>query len=215
MPRKKLKRRYLATKISCIIEESKQLWSCCSGNWSTEFANQNFIVLELACGRGEYTNFLAKAFPSVNFIGIDMKAERLWQAANENDKSLLNVRFLKANINCLEKFFGLDEIAEIFIIQPDPYTKNKSHKFLTVEFFKKIISISKSTFSIHLQTDSQLVLDEFKKICLILNLKIVRKDKVFYSKILSANVREMEIMSNFKNKALIKGNSVFYITAIC
>ena len=106
------------------------------GKWHEQyFKNQNPIVLELGCGKGEYTVELAKLYPNMNFIGVDIKGARMWtgatQAIRERQK---NVAFLRTNIEIIDRFFAEDEVQEIWLTFSDPQMKNP-RKRLTSTFF--------------------------------------------------------------------------------
>lgn len=108
------------------------------GKWAEEFfQNTNPIVLELGCGKGEYTVALAKQFPEVNFLGIDIKGARIWYGAQEAiDGKIDNAKFLRTRIDFIDKFFDEDEIAEIWITFPDPQPEgSRERKRLTGDLF--------------------------------------------------------------------------------
>ena len=106
------------------------------GKWHSEFFhNDNPIVLELGCGRGEYTIGLAKRFENVNFIGVDIKGSRMWHGAKEAlEMGMKNVGFLRTNIECIDGLFEKDEVSEIWLTFSDPQMK-KATKRLTSTFF--------------------------------------------------------------------------------
>ncbi|MBP5478970.1 MAG: tRNA (guanosine(46)-N7)-methyltransferase TrmB, partial [Bacteroidaceae bacterium] len=106
------------------------------GKWHSDFFhNDNPIVLELGCGRGEYTVGLAKRFPDINFIGVDIKGSRMWHGAKEAlEKGMKNVAFLRTNIECIDGLFAEDEVAEIWLTFSDPQMK-KATKRLTSTYF--------------------------------------------------------------------------------
>ena len=106
------------------------------GKWHSEFFhNDNPIVLELGCGRGEYTVGLAKRFENVNFIGVDIKGSRMWHGAKEAlEMGMMNVGFLRTNIECIDGLFEKDEVSEIWLTFSDPQMK-KATKRLTSTFF--------------------------------------------------------------------------------
>jgi len=110
-----------------IIQEGKPIFKQIKGNWQSQyFANKNPITIELACGYGEYTTGLAKAFPERNFIGIDIKGDRLWQGSMiANEENLTNVAFLRCLIHDLDNYLAKDEISEIWLTFPDPRPKTK------------------------------------------------------------------------------------------
>ncbi len=129
------------------------------GNWNKYFfKNQGPIVLELGCGKGEYSIALAQEYPEKNFIGVDIKGSRLWSGANEAiEKKIKNVAFLRIRIDLICKCFEENEVDEIWITFPDPQIKRKrARKRLThPKFLRMYDVISKSCSKIHLKTDSQ------------------------------------------------------------
>lgn len=126
------------------------------GVWGKQFfKNNNPIVLELGCGKGEYTVGLARLFPEKNFIGIDIKGARLWKAAREiHLDGMNNAALLRTNIELLPLFFAKDEIAEIWITFPDPQMKKQRKRLTSSRFIECYNSILKPGGLIHLKTDS-------------------------------------------------------------
>ena len=127
------------------------------GKWNKEFfKNDNPIVLELGCGKGEYTVGLAKKYPNKNFIGIDIKGARLWRGCKtSNEDKMTNVAFVRTHIQMIESYFAQNEVSEIWITFPDPQLK-KPNKRLTCERFLSLYkNILKSEGIVHLKTDSQ------------------------------------------------------------
>ena len=128
------------------------------GNWRNKiFSNANPVVLELACGKGEYTLGLAEMFPQMNFIGIDIKGARMWRGAKTaSEKQLKNVAFLRTRIEFINSFFAEDEVDEIWIIFPDPHSgKKNSNKRLTCSWFlNKYRNLIKDGGIVHLKTDN-------------------------------------------------------------
>lgn len=129
------------------------------GKWRTEvFKNQNPIVLELGCGKGEYSVGLAKSFPEKNFIGIDIKGARFWFGAKEAvEKKLNNVAFLRTQIELVDCFFDHDEVDEIWITFPDPQIKYRrtKHRMTHPDFLDRYKKILKKDGIVHLKTDSE------------------------------------------------------------
>ncbi len=127
------------------------------GRWrQAHFGNENPIVLELACGRGEYTVALAQQFPQRNFIGVDIKGNRLWRGAKTAlEIHLTNAAFLRTRIEVIEHFFGPDEVDEIWITFPDPFPRpSKQNRRLTSSFFlDKYRSILRPGGLVHLKHD--------------------------------------------------------------
>jgi len=133
------------------------------GQWHNKiFKNDNPIVLELACGKGEYTINLARKFPDKNFVGIDKKGWRIWTGAKKAlDEPLSNVHFIRMFIDHLTDYFEKDEVDEIWITFPDPYLRDsQSSKRLTSPKFLNIYSkILAPDATIHLKTDSDELYD--------------------------------------------------------
>ena len=129
------------------------------GKWNKDFfIKSNPIVLELGCGKGEYSVALSKEFPNKNFIGVDIKGSRIWSGAKQAfEDKLTNVGFLRTRIDLICNCFAVNEIDEIWITFPDPQLKrSRSSKRLThPKFLRMYNSILKSGGRIHLKTDSQ------------------------------------------------------------
>lgn len=127
------------------------------GNWAqTHFKNANPITLELACGGGEYTVGLARKFPDRNFIGVDVKGNRLWKGAKTAlEDGLTNVAFLRTRIEIIEHFFAPDEVSEIWITFPDPFPRaSKVNRRLSSPFFlEKYRKLLKPGGLVHLKHD--------------------------------------------------------------
>lgn len=141
-----------------VIERTKDIYETIKGNWrSTYFKNDNPITVELACGRGEYTVSLAKLFPEKNFIGVDIKGERIWKGSTlATEQNLTNVAFLRTPILLLENFFTPGELDEVWITFPDPRPRKRDIKRrLTspryMDIYKKLV---KPGSYIRLKTDN-------------------------------------------------------------
>ncbi|WP_428743588.1 tRNA (guanosine(46)-N7)-methyltransferase TrmB [Tenacibaculum sp.] len=128
------------------------------GKWSTFFKNDNPIVLELGCGKGEYTIALAEKNPDKNFIGIDIKGARFWRGAKTAlEKDMNNVAFIRTQIELVDYIFAENEVSEIWITFPDPQIKYKrtKHRMTNTEFLKKYHRILNSEGVVNLKTDSE------------------------------------------------------------
>lgn len=174
---------------SNVIQPGKDIYDQIKGNWSSlYFKNSNPIVVELACGKGEYSVALASRFPDKNFIGVDIKGDRLWKGSTlAVEQELQNVVFIRANIMLLENFFKPLEVAEIWIPFPDPRPKKRdvkrrltSQRFLDI--YKKII---KPHGYLRLKTDNDAffdyTLDELMKRDDVVDLQFT--DNVYESKL--------------------------------
>lgn len=125
------------------------------GQWHTYFKNDNPIVLELGCGRGEYTVGLGRLYPEKNFIGIDIKGARMWAGAKEAYQAgMTNVAFLRTNIEMLTQFFDENEVSEIWITFCDPQMKKATKRLTSTYFMQRYQQLVKENGLIHLKTDS-------------------------------------------------------------
>ena len=126
------------------------------GHWREQyFHNNNPIVLELGCGKGEYTVELAKLYPDMNFIGVDIKGARMWTGATQAlNEGLKNVAFLRTNIEIIERFFAEDEVQEIWLTFSDPQMKNPRKRLTSTYFMERYRKFLIDGGIIHLKTDS-------------------------------------------------------------
>ncbi len=128
------------------------------GKWNSFFGNTNPIVLELGCGKGEYSVNLARKEVDKNFIGIDIKGARFWRGAKTAlEENIKNVAFLRTQIELIEHAFSKDEVSEIWITFPDPQIKYKrtKHRLTNISFLSRYKKILKKGGLVHLKTDSE------------------------------------------------------------
>ncbi len=144
-----------------VIEPTKENYHDIKGEWNKQyFKNEHPITIELACGRGEYTVGLAALFPDRNYIGIDMKGERIWKGSSwAVERNLTNVAFLRTHILMIENFFAQNEVDEIWITFPDPRPKKRDIKRRItspryLDMYKKFI---KPGAYVRLKTDNTLL----------------------------------------------------------
>lgn len=184
MGKDKLKRFAENKTFACFVEpEFEQMFRTdhpLKGNWHRDFFhNDNPIVLELGCGKGEYTVALAQRNPDKNFIGIDIKGARMWRGAKTATESgMTNVAFLRTRIEFINSFFEQSEVSEIWITFPDPQLKTRrAKKRLTspifLEYYAKFLSeegwINLKTDSQHLYNYTQAVISQFDLPCEVAN----------------------------------------------
>jgi len=181
--------------------------------WSKNvFDNSNPIVLELACGWGQYTLNLAEKHPEKNFIGVDKKGDRIWQGAKKAlSEKRTNVAFIRTLIEKLEDFFAPEEISEIWITFPDPFPKPcKSEKRLTserfIEIYKKIL---KKPGIIHLKTDNQKLFEYSLETIKRLNLKILELKEDVHS--LNPLPEDLAIKTFYEEKFSKQGFPIKYV----
>lgn len=127
-----------------------------AGHWNEQvFHNNNPIVLELGCGRGEYTVGLARLYPNKNFIGVDIKGARMWAGAKEAENDgITNAAFLRTNIETIAHFFTANEVSEIWITFPDPQMKKATKRLTSTYFMARYQQFMCPNGLIHLKTDS-------------------------------------------------------------
>ena len=185
------------------------------GNWSAVFNNQNPIVLELGCGAGEYTVALAKHYPKRNFIGIDIKGARIWKGAKSAiEEDLDNVRFLRTKVDFVTKFFGENEVDEIWLTFSDPQPKKPKKRLTSNLFIDRYLKFLKPNGVVHLKTDSDLLydftLEEIKSngFELLKNITNVYKD----SYVDSQNLKKVLFVKTFYEKKWIElGKTIKYL----
>ena len=128
------------------------------GNWHSFFENNNPIVVELGCGKGEYTIALARKNPNKNYIGIDIKGARFWRGAKTAvEENLPNVAFVRTQIELVDFIFAENEVSEIWITFPDPQIKYQrtKHRMTNTSFLKKYHHILNEEGIMNLKTDSE------------------------------------------------------------
>ena len=181
------------------------------GKWNEKhFKNNKPIVLELACGRGEYCLGLAKLFPEKNFIGVDIKGARLWRGAtNAIEEKLENIAFLRTRIEQLDLFFGENEVSEIWITFPDPFEGKESRRLTANRFLDMYSKIIKEDALVQLKTDA-ISLYEYTQETLASrpDIKVLIDDPDIYRKEVSL---ALDIKTYYERMHLSKGKKITYI----
>jgi tRNA (guanine-N7-)-methyltransferase len=211
--RKKLIRFEEINKNDNVLQEGKELFFQIKGNWnSIFFQNQKPIVLELGCGKGEYTVGLGKIFPEKNFIGIDVKGDRIAVGSNEAiEAKLNNVAFLRLSILELEKFFGDKEVSEIWITFPDPQSRirNERRRLTSKRFLNIYAKILSNSGKLNLKTDNEdffnYSIDQLKNIGV--------SDLIFTKDLYNSEYFQMchGIQTNFEKKYLSRGQKINFL----
>jgi tRNA (guanine-N7-)-methyltransferase len=183
------------------------------GRWAEAFfGNNNPIVLELGCGKGEYTIGLAQKYPDINFIGIDIKGDRLWKGGNTAlEKNLRNVVFLRIQIESIEFIFRKDEVSEIWIPYPDPQpNKPRIKKRLTSpQFIERYRKILKPHGIIHLKTDNIHLFEYTLDVIRESNHALLFSTKDLYD--LKFNDDILSIKTYYEQKFIKKGYRICYL----
>ena len=183
------------------------------GNWSYHFKNDNPIVLELGCGKGEYTVGLAKKHLDKNFIGIDIKGARFWRGAKTAlEEELANVAFLRTQIELVDLLFGKNEVSEIWITFPDPQIKYKrtKHRMTNTAFLEKYRQILVPDGLMHLKTDSEFMHGYTLGLLHGLGLEVLYANHDVYKN--EGSPKDvLEIQTFYENQYLEKGKPITYI----
>jgi len=181
------------------------------GKWAKEFfKNDNPIVLELGCGKGEYTVALAGRNANVNYIGVDIKGARLYSGAKEAlEKGLKNVAFLRTNIEIITQFFGHDEVAEIWLTFPDPQMKKTRKRLTSTQFLNRYKLFLKPGGIIHLKTDSNFQYVYTHALVHLNRFEVIAEtDNLYDSELLN---EMLEIKTFYEKQWLNRGIKIKYI----
>jgi len=181
------------------------------GKWHAHyFKNQNPVVLELGCGRGEYTIGMAQRFPDKNFIGIDRKGARLWRGCKDGmEQNLKNVAFLRVKIEDIEYYFDKNEVHEIWVTFPDPQLRKERRRLISPNFISKYEKIIAPTGIIHLKTDSRELYEYVVKTAPIEKWNIITNIEDVYKT--GATSVLTEIQTFYEKKWLLEGKPISYI----
>ena len=181
------------------------------GKWNELFFKNNHpIVLELGCGKGEYTVGLAQLFPDKNFVGVDIKGARLWTGAKESYlKELKNVAFLRTNIEMIHHFFAENEVSEIWLTFPDPQMKKVTKRLTATNFMKTYQQFVKNNGLIHLKTDSNFMFTYTHEIVKSNQYPIVFSTNDLYNSDIKDPI--LEIKTYYEQQWLSRGISIKYI----
>lgn len=184
-----------------------------AGNWKNYFKNNHPIILELACGKGEYAVGLAQIHPDKNFIGVDLKGNRIWVGAKKAfQQNLHNVAFLRIQIDKIAEFFGKEEVEEIWITFPDPQLRlSKSKKRLThPKFLRFYQHILKPGGKIHLKTDSPDLYQFTKRVIGLYDIILLKdSDNVYSQETVEA---ELKIKTHYESLDIAGSNRIHYIS---
>ena len=183
-----------------------------AGNWSSFWKNDNPITLELACGKGEYAVGLARLYSTRNFIGVDLKGNRIWVGAKKAlQESLLNVAFLRSQIDQIDSYFSAGEVEAIWITFPDPQLrKSKAKKRLThPKFLRLYEKFLIPGGLIHLKTDSPELYQFTRLVIDMYDCKIYVDYDDAYSQPVVAD--ELQIKTHYESLDIAGSNRVHYL----
>jgi len=182
------------------------------GQWKSYFNNNNPLTLELACGKGEYTVNLAQLYPQRNFIGVDLKGNRIWVGAKKALKENIgNAAFLRTQIEQINQYFDKDEVNEIWITFPDPQLRvSKAKKRLThprfLRLYKQILT---ANGLIHLKTDSPVLYHFTKKVIAMYGCTLHKdSDDIYRENKIS---EELQIKTHYESLDIAKSSRIHYL----
>lgn len=183
------------------------------GKWRSDyFKNDNPIVLELGCGKGEYSVGLAKMFPDKNFIGADIKGARLWRGAKTaEEEKMSNVAFIRTRIEHIASFFAPEEVDEIWVTFPDPQPREKKSKkrLTSTRFLNHYAKFLKPNGIVHLKTDSQALHTYTKAVIGYNNLKVNVCTNDLYATVKDDPI--LGIRTHYEQLFMEKGFTITYI----
>ncbi len=185
------------------------------GTWSNYFGNTHPLILELACGKGEYAVGLGRMHPENNYIGIDLKGNRIYVGAKTAlDENLNNVAFIRSQIDKIGNYFNQGEVSEIWITFPDPQLRtSRAKKRLTHPRFLRIYQeILKPEGCIHLKTDSPVLYEFTLLVCKYYNIPIEQASDNVYAQ--EHVPDELKIQTHYEKLDIAKSNRIHYIKMI-
>jgi len=183
------------------------------GNWNRNFfKNSHSIVVELGCGKGEYTVALARLYPDKNFIGVDIKGARIWKGAKTSlEEKLTNVAFLRTRIELINAFFAQNEVSEIWITFPDPQKKAKrAKKRLTSSgFLNRYQQFLSEGGLVHLKTDSTFLYEYTLHLVQFNELEIIKHSPDLYKEAWTDEI--LSIQTHYEKLHIDDGNNINYL----
>lgn len=184
------------------------------GQWRDKvFKNDNPLVLELGCGKGEYTVGLAERYPNKNFVGVDIKGARFWRGAKTAiEQEISNAAFIRTQIELIEHVFEQNEVDEIWITFPDPQIKYKrtKHRLTNLQFLERYKKVLKADGLVHLKTDSEFMHGYTLGLLHGLGCEVLYANHNVYK--LEGSPKEVtEIQTFYENQYLEKDKAITYI----
>ena len=181
------------------------------GQWAKAFfKNDNPLILELGCGKGEYTVELAAKNPNTNYIGVDIKGARLWKGAKlALQRNLKNVAFLRTNIEIIPQFFRQDEVDEIWLTFPDPQMKKTRKRLTSTTFLNKYRNFLKPGGIVHLKTDSNFQYNYTRAMVLLNKFEIIADTDNLYEWAHLTDI--LQVKTFYEKQWLDRGITIKYI----
>lgn len=183
------------------------------GHWGQEiFGNSNPIILELGCGKGEYTIALAERFRDNNYIGVDIKGARLWKGAKyATEHNMPNVAFLRTRIDFIDSLFGPSEVSEIWLTFSDPQPKKPNKRLSSPVFLERYSHFLKPDGIMHLKTDSQLLHESTLEVIREGGHTLLEADNDIYGSGLAEREPLLSIKTFYESMFLAEGKPITYV----
>ncbi|MBN1157995.1 MAG: tRNA (guanosine(46)-N7)-methyltransferase TrmB [Bacteroidales bacterium] len=215
MPKKKLQRfeeiKTFPNVLQPVFREVFQKDHPLKGNWkNTYFENENPIILELGCGKGEYTIGLARTNPGSSYIGVDIKGARIWKGAQTALlEGISNVVFIRTRIELVSSFFGESEVDEIWLTFPDPQPKKVRKRLSSSRFLKCYQRFLKNNGRIHLKTDSDMLYRYTLALAVRNHFKILHRTEDLYHSGIQNDI--LQIRTFYEQQFLDKNLKIKYL----
>lgn len=200
--------------IEPLLDDIKDANHILKGKWKESvFKNNHPLVLELGCGKGEYTVGLAERFPEKNFIGIDIKGARIWRGAKTARENLFaNVLFLRTRIEFINSFFAGDEADEIWVTFPDPFPRQRdeARRLTSPQFLNLYRQFLRNEGIVHLKTDNHQLYTYTLSLVKRNGLKIITSTDDLYSGQINNDI--LTIRTHYENIFLREGKKINYLS---
>ena len=185
------------------------------GHWDERFGNSNPIVLELGCGKGEYTIALAERDPGRNYIGVDIKGARLWKGAKyATEHALPNVAFLRTRVEFITAFFAPGEVSEVWLTFSDPQYRSENSRLCSPLFLERYRSFLKPGGIVHLKTDSRFLHEYARAVCAANDLKVLSCTQDLYNQQVEVQPVVKEVQTFYEQLFLEQGYPITYLSFV-
>lgn len=183
------------------------------GKWNEYvFKNNNPIIIEFGCGKGEYTTNLSEAFPHNNYIGVDIKGARLWKGAKYvTENNIPNAAFLRTRIELSDSIFASEEVSEIWLTFSDPQPAKPRKRLSSELFLQRYAKFLKHNGTLHLKTDSDLLFESTLEVIRNNSHKLIIADNDIYKSGLCEKIPELKIKTFYESMFLAEGKTIKYI----
>lgn len=185
------------------------------GHWAERFGNGRPIVLELGCGKGEYTVALAERDPERNYIGVDIKGARLWKGAKyATEHALPNVAFLRTRVEFISAFFAPGEVSEVWLTFSDPQYRSENSRLCSPLFLERYRNFMRPGGIVHLKTDSRFLHEYARAVCAANGLRVLACTNDLYASKDSIQPVVREVKTFYENLFLQQGYPITYLSFV-